>query len=286
MNRGNRKGFIIEDDEDRRQFLRKLIEKQDVHKVKIAAGTLMRNHFHLVLVTPHGNLSEFMERLQGEYARYFNRRYGLIGHVFQGRFRHVHIEGDAHLLTALCYLFMNPATAGLVEHLEDYRWSSYGATAGYRPRPEYLNLEWLEALYPTLSLREAQSRLRHLMSEPKPVASYIESMELNVGLETINHVVRSYTGEQLHVASLPTVYRTSLRPPLETLWANCNQDRDAFVSEARITYGYCNADIGKVLGLKRSAISKIFCSVLRRRESGLHLNSGREQQSAPTAQVG
>ena len=42
MNRGNRKGFIFEDDEDRRQFLRKLIEKQDVHKVKIAAGTLMR----------------------------------------------------------------------------------------------------------------------------------------------------------------------------------------------------------------------------------------------------
>ncbi|MBY0496094.1 MAG: transposase [Cyanobacteria bacterium] len=264
MNRGNRKGFIFEDDHDRRQLLRTLIEKQRVHDVQIAAGTLMDNHFHLVVVTPHGNLSEFMERLQGEYARYFNRRHALVGHVFQGRFRHVLIECDAHLLTAICYVFMNPVTARLVDNLEDYKWSSYAAAAGYRPVPAYLSLEWLQALYPTLSLREAQNRLRRLMSEPKPVAAYVEALELNVSADTVGQVVRSYTGEQLQLASMPRIYRTALRPPLEKLLETCAGDRHAFIREARITCGYSNREIGGALGLKPSTISEIFCKELRR----------------------
>ena len=267
MNRGNRKGFIFEDDHDRRRFLRTLVEKHDVHGVKIAAGTLMRNHFHLAVVTPNGNLSEFMERLQGEYARYFNRRHGYVGHLFQSRFRHVQIESDAHLLTALCYLFMNPVTAGLVEHLEDYKWSSYAAAAGYHPVPAYLSLEWLEALYPTLSMPEAQSCLRKLMTEPRPVAAYMEALELNVSADTIGQVVRSYTGEQLQIASMPRIYRTALRPPLEKLLEISGGDRHSFIREARISCGYTNTEIGKALGLKRSMISKIFCEDLRRSQS-------------------
>jgi putative transposase len=263
MNRGNRKGSIFEDDEDRRQWLRTLIEKHEVHDVRIAAGTLMRNHFHIVVITPNGNLSEFMARLQGEYARYFNRRHGYVGHVFQRRFRHVHIESDAHLLTALCYLFMNPVTAGIVQNLQDYKWSSYAAAAGYRPALGYLSLDWLQALYPTLTLGDAQQRLRKLMSEPKPVAHYLDSLELNVDAETIGEVVRSYTGEQLQIASMPRFYRTALRPPLASLLALCEADRGQFVHQARISYGYSNAEIGKTLGLKPSTISDIFCKELR-----------------------
>jgi putative transposase len=265
MNRGNRKGFIFEDDRDRRRFLRTLIEEQETHDVKTVGGTLMGNHFHLAVVTPHGNLSEFMERLEGRYARYFNHRHQHIGHVFQGRFRHVHIESDVHLLTTLCYLFMNPVTAGFVERLEDYRWSSYAASAGHSPIPAYLSLDWLEALYPTLSLSEAQRRLRQLMSEPKPVAAYIEALELNVSADTIKHVIRSYTGEQLNIASLPRAYRTALRPPVETLLQEAGNDRDRFIREARITYGYRNAEIAIPLGLKPDTVSKIFSDDRRRR---------------------
>ena len=268
MNRGNRKGFIFEDDDDHRQWLRTLIEKHEIHDVKIPAGTLMRNHFHIVVITPNGNLSEFMARLQGEYARYFNRRHGYVGHVFQGRFRHVQIENDAHMLTALCYLFMNPVTAGIVEKLEDYKWSSYAAAAGYRPVPGYLSLDWLQALYPTLTLSDAQQRLRKLMSEPKPVAHYLNSLELNVDGETIGEVVRSYTGEQLQIASMPRLYRTALRPLLAKLLEICAADRGQFVHQARVSYGYSNAEIGKTLGLKPSTISDIFCKELRRSNDG------------------
>ena len=266
MNRGNRKGIIFVDDCDRREFLRTSLQEQETHGVIMLGQTLMGNHFHAGVVTPHGNLSEFMEQLQGRYARYFNRRHGYVGHVFQRRFRHVCIEGDIHLLTMLCYLFMNPVTAGFVSQLEHYEWSTYRATAGFAPVPGYLCLEWLAALYPSLPLPEAQLRFRRLMSEAKPVAAYINSLELNVDGETINQVVRSYTGEQLHVASLPRVYRTALRPTLTALLQQVHGDRSLFVKDGRVTYGYKNADIGRALGVSPNTVSRIFSDDRRSRE--------------------
>jgi REP element-mobilizing transposase RayT len=264
MNRGNRKGFIFEDDRDRRQFLRKLLEEQEVHDVKIVGGTLMRNHFHLAIVTPHGNLSDFMARLQGGYAQYFNWRHGHVGHVFQGRFRHVCIEGNVHLLTMLCYLFMNPVSAGIVDRLEAYKWSSYAASVGLAQAPSYLCLDWLESLYPRLSVSQAQMRLRQLMEQPKPVVAYIDAIDLNVDPDSIKQVIRSYTGEQLIASSLPRLYRTHLRPSLEQLLGEVGNDRELFIREARLTYGYRNAEIAGPLGLKPGTISKMFCADRRR----------------------
>ena len=47
----------------------------------------MLNHFHLVLTTLYGKLSEFMAQLEGRFARYSNWRHANVGHLFQGRFR-------------------------------------------------------------------------------------------------------------------------------------------------------------------------------------------------------
>ena len=45
----------------------------------------MRNHFHLVVETPQGNLGRFMQALLTGYAVYFNLRHRRHGHVTQGR---------------------------------------------------------------------------------------------------------------------------------------------------------------------------------------------------------
>jgi len=264
MNRGNRKELIFQDDRDRRQFLRTLIEEQTAHGVKTLGGALMGNHFHLAVVTPHGNLSEFMGVLEGRFARYSNWRHQRVGHVFQGRFRHVLIETDIHLLTALCYIFMNPVAAGLATSLEGYKWSTYAATAGYTAVPAYLSIDWLESLFPGLSLTHAQRRFRQILSDPKPVAAYVREMELHVSAEAINQVIRSYTGEQLVPSSLPRVYRTALRPSLEALLIAAGNERCRFVREARVSYGYRNAEIAKALNLRPATISKIFCDDRRR----------------------
>ena len=40
------------------------------------------NHFHLVVMTPEGNLSQWMHQLKTAYTVYFNRRHQVVGHLF------------------------------------------------------------------------------------------------------------------------------------------------------------------------------------------------------------
>lgn len=259
MNRGNRKALIFEDDRDRQVFLRTLAEEQEVHGVNTLADCLMGNHFHLAVQTPHGNLSDFMERLEGRFARYSNLRHHRVGHLFQGPFRDVLIDDDLHLLTALCYIFMNPVAAGFSKTLEEYRWSSYAATAGFRPLPSYLTVDWLLALFPESSIAEAQLRFRDLLNKPAPIVAYLLESELNVHPDVIKQVIRSYTGERLQAARLPHAYRTALRPTLAELIGEHANDRVNFIQEARILYGYKVPEIAKVLSIHPGTVSKIFC---------------------------
>ena len=266
MNRGNRKQPIFEDEHDRRQFVRIWSEQQEVFHVQTLAGTLMKNHFHDVIHTPHANLSDFMEQVEGQFARYSNWRHGNVGHLFQGRFRDVQIEGNVHLLTALCYVFMNPVAAGVAQTPLDYRWSTYAATVSRSAMPRYLTVDWLEALFPDASRSEAQQRFHELMSKPDRIAAYVWQHEINVDPATIKEVLRSYTGQKLQAALLPHAYRTMLRPSLDELLNDHDGNRDIFVREARVLYGYKCAEIAEMLNVHPGTVSKIFRCHTRRRQ--------------------
>jgi putative transposase len=261
MNRGNRKAEIFEDNRDRRRFLRILIEEKERHGVDTLAGCQMGNHFHLLLTTAtHDNLSEFMQQLEGRFARYSNWRHERVGHVFQSRFRAVAIEHDIHLLIALCYIFLNPVSAGLATRLEDYKWSTYAATVGLAPLPSYLSIEWLEALFPSESLEEAQLRFQNLMKEAKPVIAYLRQNEFGVDSEALKRAVRSYVGEQLQLGMLPGTYRSVLRSPMADLFSDrvTAPDRASAIYDAHVIHGYKLAEIARHLRLHPNTVSRIF----------------------------
>ena len=52
----------------------------------------MTNHYHLLLETPEGNLSEIMRHINGAYTNYFNTKRKRAGHLFQGRYKAILIE--------------------------------------------------------------------------------------------------------------------------------------------------------------------------------------------------
>jgi hypothetical protein len=52
----------------------------------------------------------------------------------------VAIDRDAHLNHAIVYVFLNPVRAGIVDRAELWPWSSYGATVGLYPPPQFLNV--------------------------------------------------------------------------------------------------------------------------------------------------
>ena len=90
----------------------------------------MENHYHLFVETPRANLDDAMQRLNGTYAMRFNRHHERTGHVFQGRYGAKLITDDDYALTVVRYIAANPVQAGLCAVPEDWRWSSYAATAG------------------------------------------------------------------------------------------------------------------------------------------------------------
>jgi hypothetical protein len=99
----------------------------------------MGNHHHLVLYTRQGNLSRLMRHPNGVYTQAFNRRHGLVGHRFQGRFKAILVDRDAYLLALCRYVERNPVAAGLVEALNAWRWSSCQAHLGQMPTPLWLD---------------------------------------------------------------------------------------------------------------------------------------------------
>jgi putative transposase len=266
MNRGNRKAVIFDDDRDCRRFLRILLETREVCEVDVLAGCLMRNHFHLLVTTPHPNISEFMQRLEGRFAQYSNRRHGRVGHVFGGPFKGVIVENDIHLLTAACYVFGNPIAAGLVTHLEDWKWSTFAATAGFAARPAYLSIGWIEELFPAASLEDSQRQLRELLNEAKPVDAYLMSNEPVFGSEAFKKAIRSYIGDRLSQAAMPRAYRALCRPTLEEIFRSpTRDDRAILMQRAHVVYGYRLAEIARSLALHPGTVSKIVCSLRRRK---------------------
>jgi len=267
MNRGNRKERIYEDDRDRRRFLRIFLSEKERYGVDFLAGCPVGNHFHAIVNTPHGNLPDFMEQLEGQYARYSNWRYERVGHLFQGRYRCVVIEHDIQLLTALCYVFYNPVSAGFCSKAEGYNWSTYAATVGLAPLPEYLAIDWLPALFPECTREEAQGRFHELMTAGDPVFGYFQHHDAEVDAGALKRVIRSYTGEQLQLGMLPHTYRSALRSSLTELFPDHMPlpVRANAIYEAHVIQGYKLAEIARQLHVSSTTVSRIFHRAKSRR---------------------
>ncbi len=124
MGRGNAQQRIFLDDIDRGEFLRLLALAARRYAFAYHAYALMPNHYHILLETAEGGLSRGLQLINGVYSQFFNYRYDRVGHVFQGRFKALLIDGNAYWLAVSRYIHQNPVKAGLVEKPWDYPWSS------------------------------------------------------------------------------------------------------------------------------------------------------------------
>ena len=138
MSRGNGRMAIFLDDRDYRQFVYCLGEVVLEYRLQCWNYCLMPNHYHVTLQPTQPNLSAALQRLNGWYATWWNKRHDRVGHVFQGRFKDQIVDKDSYMLTLSRYVVLNPVRASLVERPEDWPWSSYRATVGLGPAPAFL----------------------------------------------------------------------------------------------------------------------------------------------------
>jgi putative transposase len=255
MNRGNRKCIIFRDNIDRRRFTRILVEVTAEFGVETAVEMQMGTHFHLIVVTPHGNISAFMQALEGQFATYFNWRHHEVGHLFQGPFKSVVIENDIHLFTTVWYIFNNPVEAGIVGHFEDWQWGTYAATAGLAAKQEHMSISWLPALFPTETLETSQRLFRQCMEDPDPIDAYLFLVDpASAGS------ISSYVHERLKQMGEPLSYRELFRPPLDLLYPRDQgiPERNAAIVIGHRVHGYKLAEIARATGLDPSTVGRIF----------------------------
>lgn len=131
---------------DRYRFYLLLQEGTHRFGYRVHAFCLMTNHIHLAVQIGDIPLSRGMQNLSFRYTRWINRRENRTGHLFQGRYKAVLVDGDSYLLELVRYIHLNPVRAGLVENPEEYPWSSHCAYLGRETLP-WLTTDWLLAQF-------------------------------------------------------------------------------------------------------------------------------------------
>ena len=120
--------------------------------VEILVFTLMPNHFHLLLRQKKENgISKFMQKLGTGYTMYFNQKYERVGSLFQGRFKAILVDRQAHFIHLPFYIHLNPlenyggstSLISMMNFLENYRWSSFLDYIGKKNFPSVTSREFL-----------------------------------------------------------------------------------------------------------------------------------------------
>lgn len=126
VDRGNNRQTVFREKEDFVYFLKLLKRYKKELKFKLYHFCLMPNHIHFVIEpTIEGSLPKIMMRLTLAYSSYFNRKYGGVGHVWQGRYKSSLVDREEYFIWCGLYVELNPVRAKLVEKPEDWRWSSF-----------------------------------------------------------------------------------------------------------------------------------------------------------------
>ena len=138
---------IFLDDIDYRHFMHLFGRTMEQFSVECWNYCLMPNHYHATLRPTLPNLSDAVRQLNGEYARWWNKKYDRVGHVFQGRFKAQIVQREGYPLALSRYVALNPVRGRLVARPEEWPWSSYAAIIGLRTAPPFLAIDSTLALF-------------------------------------------------------------------------------------------------------------------------------------------
>ena len=255
--RGDRREDIYLNDPDRQHWLDLLGEVCQRHNWLCHAYCLMDNHYHIVIETIDGNLSAGMRQLNGVYTQWHNRKYGRVGHVFQGRFKAIIVQRQAYLLELARYVVLNPVRANICQTPAQWRWSSYLAMTGQANRPNWLHTDWLLGQFGC-----------HFS---KAVAAYVDHVQAGAGLPSVwdflqdqlylgdedfaNQARLALSSRQLNDTEIPRLQRRASAVPLSVFVAM--PVRDDAITKAYATGRYSQKEIATAFGLHYASVSRI-----------------------------
>jgi REP element-mobilizing transposase RayT len=144
--RGNAGDPVFFDDADRCRFYLLLQEGTERFGYRVHAFCCMTNHVHIALQVGEIPLSRIMQNLSLRYTAWINRRRSRTGHVFQGRYKALLIDGESYLMELVRYIHLNPVRAGIVGHPVEFPWSGHRHYLGEEVLP-WLTSDWTLNLF-------------------------------------------------------------------------------------------------------------------------------------------
>lgn len=253
--RGDRLNSIYRDVTDRYVWLEVLdLVCKRFHFV-IHAYCQMTNHYHLLVETVEGNLAQGMRQLNGIYSQRLNRRHGLVGHVFQGRYHAVLVQKEAHLLELARYLVLNPVRAGMVEAADDWHWSSHRFMLDTAGKPAWLDSEWLLGQFGVSPL-DAVAAYRLFVAAGTEMESPLLRMQYQLLLGDDGFVSQHRGHEE--PAGLVAISKTQRRIAALTLpqYQASFSDRDEAMATAYCSTAFTMAEIGAYFGVSPKTVSR------------------------------
>ena len=162
--RGNNKSAIFHEDADRYFFIECLKEAKEKTISKISSYCFMKNHAHFIIEPSNDKgISNMMQSLGRRYVRYINDKYRRTGTLWEGRHKSSLIDRDEYLLCCSRYIELNPVRAKLVQHPQDYKWSSFS----FKVEGKANDLLDIDAMYMELGStdKERQKNYREFVLE-------------------------------------------------------------------------------------------------------------------------
>lgn len=176
MHRGARRSPIFLVDEHCGLFLSLLEETAGRHELEVHAYALMPNHYHLLVRSRHGNLSEAMRHLNGIYTRRVNLLHRWDGPVLRGRYHSQLVEDESALPVILAYIHLNPLRANLVTRVDGDSWTSHAAYLGRAYAPTWVTREYFLELFGSGAALQ-----RYVLDLHRGKTSWPESFSLRTG---------------------------------------------------------------------------------------------------------
>jgi putative transposase len=287
--RGNRRQNIFLDEADGRHYLERLQRYKNKCGFLLYAYVLMSNHIHLLIETPNDPISRIMQMINFTYTQYFNRKYGKVGHLFQGRYKSYLCDKDRYLLSLVRYIHNNPVRAGLVGDACEYAWSSHG---------EYLK--------GTKGLVDTDKVLRLFSERPgiakREYAQFMNARETDKNLSPYAAYEQQIVGDERFIEEVEKrvdrVEKRAKKPPIRDLVLSIEKEtgvgllemvsrkrderfrtaRGILVSLAR-EIGYSSMDLQAILKRDISVLSRL-ASIGEMREGQRTLQRVRERLNA------
>jgi len=176
-----------------RPNIHKMERKPRKMLVDILAFCLMPNHYHLFLEPRvKDGIALFIKKINGGYAKYFNKRYKRTGALFEGRYKRVIIKNETHFIYLPYYIHLNPLDliapewreqklsnfTKAIKFLNSYRWSSHLDYLGKENFPSVTQRDFL------LNFFEGHEGYKHGITEwLKGLAQEVQEEERDLTLE-------------------------------------------------------------------------------------------------------